>query len=126
VQITAVQYLAQKPLTELPEPIAEAGIAFEKDVARVMRAMASEVTGKPVEAVPDIRMSATRVQQEIKKYYQGLGVPVAAQASDVVGLAESLATILGPLYEDIRETSAANHGGANEIDGSPQLQPKEA
>jgi multidrug resistance protein MdtO len=127
VQITAVQYLAQKPLTELPEPIAEVGIAFEEDVARVMRAMASEVTGKSVEAVPDIRMSATRVQQEIQKYYQGLGVPVAAQASDVVGLAESLATILGPLYEDIRETYAANHRGANAlVGGNPQLQPKQA
>jgi multidrug resistance protein MdtO len=123
VQITAVQYLAQKPLTDLPEPIAEVGIAFEKDVARVMRAMASEVTGKPVETAPDIRVSATRVQQEIQTYYQGLGVPVAAQASDVVGLTESLATILGPLYEDIRETFAAHDRG---IGGHVQLQHGEA
>jgi len=124
VQITAVQYLAQKPLTDLPEPIAEVGIAFEKDVARVMRAMASKVTGKPVEAAPDIRVSAIRVRQEIQNYYQNLGVAVAAQASDVVGLTESLATILGPLYEDIRETFAAHDRGANirGIDGSVQLQ----
>ncbi len=42
VQITAIQYLAQKPLSALPEPIARAGVGFEKDMARVMRAMASE------------------------------------------------------------------------------------
>jgi len=123
VQITAVQYLAQKPLTDLPEPIAEVGIAFEKDVARVMRAMASEVSGKPVEAAPDIRVSATRVQQEIQNYYLSLGVVVAAQASDLVGLTESLATILGPLYEDIRDTFAAHDRG---LGGHVQLQHGEA
>jgi multidrug resistance protein MdtO len=109
VQITAVQYLTQKPLSELPEPIAESGIAFEQDVTRVMRAMANEVSGKPVDAVPDIRASATQVQQEISNYYQQLGVAVPAQATDVVGLIESLATILAPLYEDIRETFAAHN-----------------
>ena len=43
VQITSVQYLAHKPLSSLPEPIAQAGVAFEKDIALVMHAMASEV-----------------------------------------------------------------------------------
>jgi multidrug resistance protein MdtO len=111
VQITAVQYLAHKPLSDLPEPIARAGVAFERDIALVMRAMAIEVTGKPVDAVPDIRLSAARMQQEVRKYYQGLGIPVAAQASDVMGLTESLATILAPLYEDIRETFVAHNPG---------------
>jgi multidrug resistance protein MdtO len=106
VQITAIQYLAQKPLTQLPEPVAAAGVAFERDVAQVMRAMANQVNGKPVGAVPDIGESAARVQHEISAYHQGLGVAVPAQASDVVGLTESLATILGPLYEDIRDTFA--------------------
>jgi hypothetical protein len=40
-----------------------------------------------------------------------MGVPVPAQASDVLGLAESLATILAPLYEDIRDTFAAHNYG---------------
>jgi multidrug resistance protein MdtO len=102
VQITAVQYLTLKPLKDLPDPIAQAGVAFEKDVARVMRAMASEVSGKPVDAVPDIRLSAARVQQEIRKDYQDLGVSVSSQASDVMDLTQSLASILAPLYEDIR------------------------
>ncbi len=102
MQITAVQYLAQNPLTDLPASIAQAGIAFEEDVARVMRAMASKVSGKPVDTVPDIRISAARVQQEISRYYQDLGVAVSSQASDVIDLTQSLASILAPLYEDIR------------------------
>ena len=123
VQITSLQYLSQKPLTDLPEPIAQVGIAFERDIAQVMRAMASEVTGKPVGAVPDIRMSAARLQQEIHRYYEALGVPVAAQASDITGLSESLASILAPLYEDIRETFAAHNLG---IGAHVQLQHGEA
>ncbi len=111
VQITAIQYLAQKPLSELPEPVAAAGVSFERDAARVMRAMAFQVNGKPVDAVPDIRESTVRVKQEISAYYQGLGVPVPAQAADVVGLTESLASILGPLYEDIRDTFASQAHG---------------
>ena len=109
VQVTSAQYLVHKPLSDLPEPIAQTGVAFEKDIAQVMHAMASEVSGKPVAAVPDIRMSAVRLQEEISKYYQDRGVPVPAQASDMLGLAERLATILAPLYEDIRDTFARNY-----------------
>jgi multidrug resistance protein MdtO len=108
VQITAVQYLTQNPLSDLPEPVAKAGTGFERDVAQVMRGMADEVSGKPVGAVPDIRLSAERVQQEIQKYYHDLGVPVSPQAEDVVGLTESLASVLSPLYEDIHATFAAS------------------
>ena len=107
VQAASAQYLAYKPLTDLPEPVAQAGIAFERDVAQVMRALANEVSGKPVDAVPDIRLSAARLQQEINRHYQDLGVPVADQASDVMSLTESLASILAPLYEDIHATIAA-------------------
>jgi multidrug resistance protein MdtO len=111
VQVASVQYLAHKPLSNLPEPIAQAGVAFEKDIAQVMHAMANEVGGKPVDAAPDIRISAARVQEAIRNYYHDLGVPVPAQASDVLGLAESLATILAPLYDDIRSTFAAHAQG---------------
>jgi multidrug resistance protein MdtO len=111
VQVASVQYLAHKPLSNLPEPIAQAGVAFEKDIALVMHAMANELSGKPVVAPPDIRISAARMQEAIRNYYQGLAVSVPAQASDVLGLAESLATILAPLYDDIRATFAAHNQG---------------
>jgi multidrug resistance protein MdtO len=119
VQVTSAQYLALRPLTELPEPIAQAGIAFERDIAQVMRALANEVSGKPVDAVPDIRLSAARVRQEIHKHYQDLGVPVSAQASDLMSLVESLATILAPLYQDIHASILA--GSHEPIAGSPKL-----
>jgi multidrug resistance protein MdtO len=106
VQITSVQYLTQKPLSDLPEPIAQAGIGFERDIAQVMRAMTNEVSGRPVDAVPDIRLSAARVQQEIHRYYHDLGMPVSPEASDFVSLAEGLASVLSPLYEDIHATLA--------------------
>jgi multidrug resistance protein MdtO len=106
VQVTAAQYLTRNPLASLPAPIAQAGTGFERDVAYVMRAMASEVEEKPVDMVPDLRQSAATVQQEIRKYYYDLGLPVPPQASDVAGLAESLASILSPLYEDIHSTFA--------------------
>jgi multidrug resistance protein MdtO len=123
VQIASVQYLAHKPLSNLPEPVAQAGVTFEKDIALVMHAMANEVSGRHFEAAPDIRISATRVQEAIRSYYQALDVPVPAQASDVLGLAESLATILAPLYDDIRTTFAAHDQG---IDPHVQLQHGEA
>jgi multidrug resistance protein MdtO len=118
VQITAAQYLARTPLTNLPEPIAQTGTGFERDVAQVMRAMTNEVSGKPVDAAPDIRLSAARVQQEIHAYYHDLGMPVSPQASDIVGLAESLASVLSPLYEDIHSTFRAS---ANTVGAGPQL-----
>jgi multidrug resistance protein MdtO len=123
VQVTSAQYLSLKPLSNLPEPIAQAGVAFEKDIALVMRAMASEVTGKPVDAVPDIRLSAVRMQEVISNYYQGHGVPASNEATDVMGLANSLATILAPLYEDIRDTFAAHHQA---LGAQIQLQPGQA
>jgi multidrug resistance protein MdtO len=119
VQVASAQYLAHKPLSNLPEPIAQVGVAFEKDIAQVMHAMASEVSGKPVEAVPDIRMSAAQLQHAFSEYYQHIGVPMPASASDVLGLANSLATILAPLYEDIRDTCAAKNQA---MGGEIQLQ----
>jgi multidrug resistance protein MdtO len=123
VQVTSAQYLSLKPLSNLPEPIAQAGVAFEKDIAQVMRAMASQVTGKPVDAVPDIRLSAVRMQEAISNYYHGRGVPASNEATDVMGLANSLATILAPLYEDIRDTYAAHHQA---LGAQVQLQPGQA
>jgi multidrug resistance protein MdtO len=104
VQITAAQYVSKNPLSDLPEPVAQAGVRFERDIAQVMRAMANEVSGKPIDAVPDIRLSVKRLQEEIKKYYEEHGLQIFPQASDLMSLAENLASILAPLYEDIHST----------------------
>jgi multidrug resistance protein MdtO len=104
VQVASVQYLAKNPLSDLPEPVAQAGAGFERDIAQVMHAMASEVSGKPVDAVPDIRLSAARAQEEIRKYYDEHGLQIFPQASDVISLTGNLASILAPLYEDIHAT----------------------
>ena len=69
-----------------------------------MRAMASEVSGKPVDTVPDVRLSATKVQEEIRKYYEEHDLQIFPQASDMISLTENLASILAPLYEDIHST----------------------
>jgi multidrug resistance protein MdtO len=118
VQITAVQYLSRNPLTNLPEPVAQGGIMFENDVAQVMRAMANVVSQKPANAVPDIRVSAEKVQQKIRKYYQADGIPISSQASDVADLIESLASVLSPLYEDIHATFATS---GTSVGVEPQL-----
>jgi multidrug resistance protein MdtO len=123
VQMTFAQYRLQQLAKDLPNPIHEADVAFETDVARVVRAMAREVTGKPVDVVPDIRASAARVQKEISNHYQQAGLSLSAQATDVIGLTESLASILEPLYEDIRTTFAAHKHGTG---AGIQLAPGEA
>jgi len=123
VQVTSAQYLLYKPLKDMPRPIAEAGVLFEKDIAVVMRAMANVVTGKAVGIVPDIRLSATRMREAIHDYYQGIGAPVSDESTDVMGLADSLATILAPLYDDIRDTFATQRQSAA---AHPQLAPGQA
>ena len=77
VQVTSAQYLMRQPLTSLPEPIAQAGVAFEKDIVSVMHALASEVKGKRVEGVPDIRVSAARMQEATRPLLPG-GRPTSA------------------------------------------------
>ena len=111
VQITFAQYRIQMG-HDLPEAIHRADVAFENDMARVMRAMASEVTGQPAAEVPDIRASATRVQDEIQKHYKDLNQSVAVEAADVMGLTASMASILASLCEDIRATFAAHSHSA--------------
>jgi multidrug resistance protein MdtO len=101
VQVASAQYLAKTPLSDLPEPVAQAGAGFERDIAQVLHAMASEVSGKPADAVPDIRLSAASMREEIRKYYEEDGLQIFPQASDVITLTENLASILAPLHEDI-------------------------
>jgi hypothetical protein len=47
------------------------------------------------------------LQQEIREYYEECGQQIFPQASDVISLAENLASIIAPLYEDIHSTFAS-------------------
>ena len=51
-----------------------------------------------------------RLQQKISQYYKDIASPIAPQASDIAGLAESLASVLSPLYEDIHLTFIPERG----------------
>ena len=104
VQVTYAEYRAQKPVTDMPLACAEAHIAFDKDVARFMRALADEVNEKTAEAVPDIRASAAKLEHEIRQYYQDNNLQLSTTGSDAIRLVESLVSILVPLQEDIHST----------------------
>ncbi len=104
VQITTSQYRLQKPLRDLPASIANAHIAFETDVACVMRAMANDVEGKPSPSPANIRASAAKLQQDIRTSHGELGIQLSPEVSDMFRLSDTLASILAPLYEEIHST----------------------
>jgi multidrug resistance protein MdtO len=108
LQTTSVQYRVKESIHEIPEALGEARSLFEEDIVRIMRAMANEVSGKPSGVVPDIQMSAARLEQEFRRYYKDLGIPLSSESSDVIELSESLASVLSPLYKDIHATFAAS------------------
>jgi multidrug resistance protein MdtO len=108
LQMTAVQYRAKRSVIEIPEGVSQAYEAFAKDLATVLHALANEIIGKPVGNVPDIKSSATRLQQATKEYYQGFGAVVPPESLDVIELAENLSSVIAPLYEDIHATFASS------------------
>jgi multidrug resistance protein MdtO len=106
LQITYWQYRVQQPVRGLPDVIAQTHIAFERDVAVVMRAMANEVSGKPALPIPDIRAAADRLRQVIVDYFTQQGTGISAAGSDVIALTEGLASVLVPLSDDIQAAFA--------------------
>jgi multidrug resistance protein MdtO len=120
VQMTSAQYRGQTPVGTLPKPLAEAVIEFEGDIARVMRAMANLVREKPVESVPDIRLSAARIKQVIHDYHQDANLQMTDRASDFVNLYDSLASILSPLYQDIYTTFTGTPQTTGDKNGLPE------
>jgi multidrug resistance protein MdtO len=107
VQLSLMQFRMQRPLKEIPPEIVPAQAAFETDVARVLRIMANEVSGKVALPVPDLTASAERLHLTIKKWYDDHGLPLSTQASDMIHLSDSIASILVPLHEDIHATLTA-------------------
>ena len=107
VQLTFAQYRLQRPIDTLPSGLAEAQRAFETDVARLMRAMADEIVGKPPATVPDISASASSLHAAISKVFADRGQPLSTEATDIIHLTDSIASILAPLHEDIHATFVA-------------------
>ena len=58
-----------------------------------MRAIVWEVSERQVPECPEVWLSAERVQQKIRKYYQYLDIPVSLHASDLGDLAMRLASV---------------------------------
>ena len=104
VQITGLQYLFNRRHRELPQPIADALTAFEKDMAITARAMSDEVAGKVAQAAPDVQESAARVRQEVEKHYTASGLSISPTMVDLITITQNLASILAPLYLDIHTT----------------------
>lgn len=117
VQVTSSQYSLQRSINSLPQSLASAHTAFESDVALTMRAMADEVNkGTHVDA-PDIQAAAARLRSEI------LRSPISPQSSDVASLAETVASILVPLSQDIHAafTDAHSNGEFSSAAGNTAL-----
>lgn len=108
VQLTFSHYRLQRPLQNLPPAVAGAEIAFNDDIARMIEVMADEVCGKNPDSAPDVRASAGRFEEAIRKYYAENGLPIAPQASDVISLIHDLTFVLVPLYGDIHSVFASN------------------
>ena len=102
VQTTSLQYLAV--FRELPPQIAEARMAFEKDMAIIVKNMSDDVSGKVTSAAPDIRESAAALRQEIQNYYLRAGSPIPPPLADLITLSQNLASIVAPMYVDIHTT----------------------
>lgn len=107
VQITYLQYLFRMGSTEvLPPPVATAQTAFEEDLAAITRAMSDEVSGKVPPADADIQSSANHLREVIEQQYVQSGGVIPPPLADMITLTQNLASIVAPLYADIRSTFA--------------------
>jgi multidrug resistance protein MdtO len=104
VQITYLQYLFQQRLHDRPQAIATAQIAFEENLAEMVRAMADEVCGKPPRTVADIQASAATLRGEIAKQYGPGPGAIPPPLPDMIILSQNLASIVEPLYANVHAT----------------------
>ncbi len=103
VQVTYTQDLIDRRLVTLPQPIAEAQLAFQKDMATVTRDLADEVARKPVRPAPDLQQAAARLRDAIEQHY---GADLPPRPADIITLTQNLVAILAPLYLDIQSEFA--------------------
>jgi multidrug resistance protein MdtO len=104
VQTTFLQYILEMRIREVPPRIAEAGMAFEKNMATIVQTMSEDVSGKVTGTAPDIQESAAALRQEIHNHYAESGSPIPPPLADIISLTQNLASIVAPLYLDIHTT----------------------
>jgi multidrug resistance protein MdtO len=109
VQVTSFQYQFRARSSEPSPLIVKAQSDFENALATMIRAMSDEVSGKPSGMVPDIVQSAAVVRHEIQNQYPAAIPPMLI---DMITLDQNLASIVAPLYEDIKRTFADSQGAA--------------
>jgi multidrug resistance protein MdtO len=107
VQMTGLQYLYQKRYPKLGPAIEQALSDFEESMAVTARTMSDEVSEKLAQPAPDVRASAARLRDEIKKEYATAGQPIPPSLVDLITLAQNLAFIIAPLSADIHATFSA-------------------
>lgn len=108
LQITLSQYRVKRSFRDIPEIVARPGTVFEQDIAAVMRAMASYISGKTSKPVPDLQTSADDFAQAIRSYHESLDIPLSSEASDIIVLVGNIVSVIVPLYDDIRSTLTIN------------------
>lgn len=102
VEITYLQYVWHPAVTNIGPAIRDAQIAFDENLASLVRAMADEVSGQRPREAPDIEASAEQLKEAVQAQYRDFGIPPAL--ADMVALTQNLATIVSPLTTDIRAT----------------------
>jgi len=104
LQITFLEYLSARPFAELPQPIAEAQAAFEKDMAIIAQTISDDVAGTVPTTAPDVQESAAALRQAIRQHYAQSGLPIPPALGGIIALTQNLASIVAPLYVDIHTT----------------------
>lgn len=104
VQITGLQYLFEKRYPELTPEINAALRTFEEDMATIARVMANACRGDTAKPAPNVQQSADKLREEIEKHYAAIGQPVPPSLVDMITISQNLASIAGPLFDDIRTT----------------------
>jgi multidrug resistance protein MdtO len=122
VQIAYLQHLSEVRFPELPVKIAEAQIAFEKDIAIITQTISDDVAGKVTSTAPDVQESAAALRQEIHVHYVRSGLSIPPPLTGLITLAQNLASIGAPLYVDIRpHKSVRSARGAQELPVSERV-----
>ncbi len=118
VEMTYLQYVWHPAVSSIGPPIKDAQIAFEMNLAAVVRAMADEVCGKGPQQAPDIEASADELREAVQAQYGSGATP--PPLTDMVVLTQNLASIVAPLLTDMHATfrDPKEAGDASSGDGA--------